>query len=168
MSTQQYRKRSERPSGLIFGACSDLHRRAKLRARRRLWNEERKLEFDLSNQPAIVQQAADDALQGFEPASSRALSPATRLRFAEHVVARLPALVAARRTAGAPGRLRVCGNGGIGFAGKYRVTGPGDRPGKYISDLFSLIRNALEKRAVRTPCSQRLLEIRGRLPRAEV
>ncbi|QJF49880.1 mechanosensitive ion channel family protein [Roseobacter ponti] len=63
------------------------------------------MEFDLSTQPEIVQQAADYALQGFELARSWALSPAAWSQFALLVVAYLLALVVARRMRGTLGRL---------------------------------------------------------------
>ncbi|WP_300032700.1 mechanosensitive ion channel domain-containing protein [uncultured Roseobacter sp.] len=58
------------------------------------------MEFDLSTQPEIVQQAAGYALQVWELAMSWALSPAAWSQFALLIVAWLLAVVAARRLRG--------------------------------------------------------------------
>ena len=55
------------------------------------------MEFDLSQQPVIVQQAADFGLHAWEIAQSWALSPAAWSQFALLIVAYVAAVLVARR-----------------------------------------------------------------------
>ncbi len=64
--------------------------------------------------------------------------------------------------------LRGFGDSGIDFAVEFWVNGLDDGPNKYTSDVLFLIWNALKDNDIEIPYPQRVVEIKGGLPKAEV
>lgn len=64
--------------------------------------------------------------------------------------------------------LRGFGDSGIDFAVEFWVNGLDDGPNKYTSDVLFLIWNALKDAGIEIPYPQRVVEIKGGLPAAEV
>jgi small-conductance mechanosensitive channel len=63
--------------------------------------------------------------------------------------------------------LRGFGDSGVDFAVEFWVNGLDDGPNKYTSDVLFLIWNALKDAKIEIPFPQRVVEIKGGLPKAE-
>ncbi|MEM6563618.1 MAG: mechanosensitive ion channel domain-containing protein [Pseudomonadota bacterium] len=63
--------------------------------------------------------------------------------------------------------LRGFGDSGIDFAVEFWVNGLDDGPNKYTSDVLFLIWNALKDHDIEIPYPQRVVEIKGGLPRVD-
>ena len=63
--------------------------------------------------------------------------------------------------------LRGFGDSGIDFAVEFWVNGLDDGPNKYTSDVLFLIWNALKEHDIEIPYPQRVVEIKGGMPKAE-
>ena len=63
--------------------------------------------------------------------------------------------------------LRGFGDSGIDFAVEFWVNGLDDGPNKYTSDVLFLIWNALKEHDIEIPFPQRVVELKGGLPKAE-
>lgn len=63
--------------------------------------------------------------------------------------------------------LRGFGDSGIDFAVEFWVNGFDDGPNKYTSDVLFLIWNALKEAGIEIPYPQRVVEIKGGLPKGE-
>ena len=63
--------------------------------------------------------------------------------------------------------LRGFGDNGIDFAVEFWVNGLDDGPNKYTSDVLFLIWNALKDAGIEIPYPQRVVEIKGGLPKGE-
>ncbi|MCE8007183.1 mechanosensitive ion channel domain-containing protein [Aestuariivita sp.] len=64
--------------------------------------------------------------------------------------------------------LRAFGDSGIEFAVEFWVNGLDDGPNKFTSDVLFLIWNALKEHDIEIPYPQRVVEIKGGLPLADV
>ncbi|MEW9919935.1 mechanosensitive ion channel family protein [Marimonas sp. MJW-29] len=64
--------------------------------------------------------------------------------------------------------LRGFGDSGIDFAVEFWVNGLDDGPNKYTSDVLFLIWNALKDAGVEIPYPQRVVEIKGGMPKANL
>ncbi|MFK7744744.1 MAG: mechanosensitive ion channel family protein [Roseobacter sp.] len=64
--------------------------------------------------------------------------------------------------------LRGFGDSGIDFAVEFWVNGLDDGPNKYTSDVLFLVWNALREHNIEIPYPQRVVEIKGGLPQAQV
>ena len=62
--------------------------------------------------------------------------------------------------------LRAFGESGVEFAVEFWVNGLDDGPNKYTSDVLFLIWNALRDNNIKIPYPQRVVEIKGGLPKA--
>ena len=63
--------------------------------------------------------------------------------------------------------LRGFGDSGVDFAVEFWVNGLDDGPNKYTSDVLFLIWNALKDAGIEIPYPQRVVEIKGGLPKAQ-
>lgn len=63
--------------------------------------------------------------------------------------------------------LRGFGDSGIDFAVEFWVNGLDDGPNKYTSDVLFLIWNALKEHDIEIPYPQRVVEIKGGMPKAD-
>ncbi|WP_050930994.1 mechanosensitive ion channel family protein [Aestuariivita boseongensis] len=63
--------------------------------------------------------------------------------------------------------LRGFGDSGIDFAVEFWVNGLDDGPNKYTSDVLFLIWNALKEHDIEIPYPQRVVEIKGGLPKGD-
>ena len=63
--------------------------------------------------------------------------------------------------------LRGFGDNGINFAVEFWVNGLDDGPNKYTSDVLFLIWNALKDAGIEIPYPQRVVEIKGGLPKVD-
>lgn len=64
--------------------------------------------------------------------------------------------------------LRGFGDNGIDFAVEFWVNGLDDGPNKYTSDVLFLIWNALKDAGIEIPYPQRVVEIKGGMPKVEL
>ncbi len=63
--------------------------------------------------------------------------------------------------------LRGFGDSGINFCVEFWVNGLDDGPNKYTSDVLFLVWNALKDNGIEIPYPQRVIEIKGGLPKAD-
>ena len=63
--------------------------------------------------------------------------------------------------------LRGFGDSGIDFAVEFWVNGIDDGPNKYTSDVLFLVWNALRDEGIEIPYPQRVIELKGGLPKAD-